>query len=195
MSQTDLKYVVGYSSVSHMGYVMLGPRHRQPVSLTGAVFQMFAHGIMTGLFFALIGYVYEKAHTREIADISGPHAAHAARRRLLRDRGARRAWACPRPPGFVAELLVYVGMVIKSVWLAAAAFVGVVVTAAYLLRMLSQRSCSASRPKRSRHLTTLRPLRFAPMAILAAHDHGRRPAARRPCTTRSPSASCRCSRS
>ena len=63
MNQTDMKYVIGYSSVSHMGYVLLGfamagGTGASVFALQGAVFQMFAHGIMTALFFALIGYVY-----------------------------------------------------------------------------------------------------------------------------------------
>ncbi|HEY7041789.1 MAG TPA: NADH-quinone oxidoreductase subunit M, partial [Methylomirabilota bacterium] len=66
MAQTDLKYVIAYSSVSHMGVVMLGAATLTEVGLNGSVYQMFAHGIMTGLFFALVGLVYEKAHSREI---------------------------------------------------------------------------------------------------------------------------------
>ena len=71
MAQTDLKYVIAYSSVSHMGVVMLGAATLTEAGLNGAVFQMFAHGIMTGLFFALVGLVYEKAHTREIGRMGG----------------------------------------------------------------------------------------------------------------------------
>src|SRR5262249_16976065 len=61
MAQVDLKYVIAYSSVSHMGLVMLGAATLTEAGLNGSVFQMFAHGVMTGLFFALVGLVYEKA--------------------------------------------------------------------------------------------------------------------------------------
>ncbi len=71
MAQTDLKYVIAYSSVSHMGVVMLGAATLTENGLNGSVFQMFAHGIMTGLFFALVGLVYEKAHSREIFKMGG----------------------------------------------------------------------------------------------------------------------------
>src|SRR2546427_8016609 len=71
MAQTDLKYVVAYSSVSHMGIVMLGAATLTETGLNGSVFQMFAHGVMTGLFFALVGLVYEKAHSREIGKMGG----------------------------------------------------------------------------------------------------------------------------
>ena len=87
MSQTDLKYVIGYSSVSHMGYVLLGLAIGDRFGLTGAVFQMFAHGIMTGLFFALIGFIYEQTHTRADRRHHRPDAAHAARGGVLRHRG------------------------------------------------------------------------------------------------------------
>jgi len=71
MSQRDLKYVVAYSSVSHMGVVMLGAATLTVEGWNGAVFQMFAHGLMTGLFFALVGLVYGRSHTRHIPSMGG----------------------------------------------------------------------------------------------------------------------------
>ena len=86
MAQTDLKYVIAYSSVSHMGVVMLGAATLTVDGLNGAVFQMFAHGIMTGLFFALVGLVYEKAHSREIFKMGGFGTHDARHRHRLHDR-------------------------------------------------------------------------------------------------------------
>jgi NADH-quinone oxidoreductase subunit M len=71
LSQTDLKFVVGYSSVSHMGIVGLGLSTLTVDGLNGAVFQMFAHGIMTALFFSAIGYIYERTHTKMIPELGG----------------------------------------------------------------------------------------------------------------------------
>jgi NADH-quinone oxidoreductase subunit M len=71
LSQTDLKYVVGYSSVSHMGIVGLGLSTLTVDGLNGAVFQMFAHGIMTALFFSAIGYIYDRTHTKMIPELGG----------------------------------------------------------------------------------------------------------------------------
>jgi NADH-quinone oxidoreductase subunit M len=71
LSQTDLKFVVGYSSVSHMGIVGLGLATLTVDGLSGAVFQMFAHGIMTALFFSAIGYIYERTHTKMISELGG----------------------------------------------------------------------------------------------------------------------------
>jgi NADH-quinone oxidoreductase subunit M len=71
LSQTDLKYVIGYSSVSHMGIVGLGLSTMTIDGLNGAVFQMFAHGIMTALFFSSVGYIYDRTHTKAIAELGG----------------------------------------------------------------------------------------------------------------------------
>ncbi len=71
LRQTDLKYVIGYSSVSHMGIVGLGLATVTVDGLNGAVYQMFAHGIMTALFFSSVGYIYDKTHTKAIDDLGG----------------------------------------------------------------------------------------------------------------------------
>jgi NADH-quinone oxidoreductase subunit M len=165
MNQTDLKYVIGYSSVSHMGYVLLGFAMMDRFALEGAVFQMFAHGIMTALFFALIGYVYEKAHTRRIAEIGGlmkrtPLVAAAF---II---ASAASMGLPSTSGFVAELLVYIGLIMNRPLFAAIAFVGVVVTAAYLLRMLG-RILLGEPSEAVEHVRDPRPLRLAPMVILA----------------------------
>ena len=166
MSQTDLKYVIGYSSVSHMGYVLLGLAVGGQYGLSGAVFQMFSHGIMTALFFALIGFIYEQTHTREIAAMSGlmQRTPLVAACFII---AAASSMGLPSTAGFVAELLVYVGAIVKTPWLAAIAFVGVVVTAGYLLRLLS-RILLGDVSEAVAPIHDAPPLRFAPMAILAA---------------------------
>src|SRR4026209_1587353 len=108
MAQTDLKYVIAYSSVSHMGVVMLGAATLTEVGLNGSVYQMFAHGVMTGLFFALVGLVYEKAHSREILKMGGfarsmPGIATAFTIAGLSSLGL------PGTAGFVAEFLTFLG--------------------------------------------------------------------------------------
>jgi NADH-quinone oxidoreductase subunit M len=71
LRQTDLKRLVAYSSVSHMGYVLLGVSALGAVGLTGAALQMFTHGTITGLLFVMVGLVYDRTHTREISQMSG----------------------------------------------------------------------------------------------------------------------------
>jgi len=136
MNQYDLKYIVAYSSVSHMGYVMLGLATLQEWGVNGGVFQMFSHGIMTGLLFALVGLVYEKSHTRNILKMGGfgrvmPGIATAFTIAGLTSLGL------PGLSGFVAEVLVFFGAVKSGhfLWFLAA-ITGTFITAVYVLRAL-----------------------------------------------------------
>jgi NADH-quinone oxidoreductase subunit M len=138
MAQTDLKYVVAYSSVSHMGIVMLGAATLTEAGLNGAVFQMFAHGIMTGLFFALVGLVYEKAHSREIFKMGGfgrmmPGIATAF------TLGGLSSLGLPATSGFVAEFLTFLGAWRSAhSWWLFPAVAGTFLTAVYVLRVVKQ---------------------------------------------------------
>ena len=138
MAQTDLKYVIAYSSVSHMGVVMLGIATLTDHGLNGAVFQMFAHGIMTGLFFALVGLVYEKAHSREIFTMGGfatmmPGIATAF------TIGGLSSLGLPATAGFVAEFLTFVGTWTSDYsWWLFPAVIGAFLTSIYVLRVVRQ---------------------------------------------------------
>ncbi len=137
MAQTDLKYVVAYSSVSHMGIVLLGICTLDPVGLNGAVLQMFSHGIMTGLFFALVGMVYGRTHTRALPDLGGlaprmPFLAFAFIVAGLVSLGL------PGFSGFVAELLVFIGAFRTRPVVAAVAVTGILFTAIYVLRVVQK---------------------------------------------------------
>ena len=138
MAQTDLKYVIAYSSVSHMGLVMLGAATLTEAGLNGSVYQMFAHGIMTGLFFALVGLIYEKSHTREIGRMSGfgrrmPGIAACF------TLGALSSLGLPGLAGFVAEILTFLGAwQSASRWWLFPAVLGTLLTAIYVLRAAKQ---------------------------------------------------------
>ena len=138
MAQTDLKYVIAYSSVSHMGVVMLGAATLTVDGLNGAVFQMFAHGIMTGLFFALVGLVYEKAHSREIFKMGGfgtmmPGIATAF------TIGGLSSLGLPATAGFVAELLTFLGAWSSQYqWWLFPGVIGAFLTSVYVLRVAKQ---------------------------------------------------------
>jgi len=134
MSQTDLKYIVAYSSVSHMGIVMLGAATLTPEGWNGAVFQMVAHGIMTGLFFALVGIVYDRSHTRAVKKMGGfavvmPGVAAFFTLACLSSLGL------PGTAGFVSEFVVFLSAWSSGhfVW-AIAGILGAFVTAIYVLR-------------------------------------------------------------
>jgi len=137
MGQRDLKYVIAYSSVSHMGVVMLGIAALNGLALNGSVMQMFSHGIMTGLFFALVGLVYEKSHTRDIPSMGGfarymPGIAVAFVLAGLSSLGL------PGTAGFAAEVLVFLGAFRAMPLLAAISLIGIVITAAYVLRVVQK---------------------------------------------------------
>jgi NADH-quinone oxidoreductase subunit M len=136
MAQTDLKYVVAYSSVSHMGIVMLGAATLTVNGLNGAVFQMFAHGIMTGLFFALVGLVYEKAHSREIFRMGG-FASMMPGIAVAFTIGGLSSLGLPATAGFVAEFLTFLGawQSTHSWWLFPAV-AGAFLTSLYVLRVV-----------------------------------------------------------
>ncbi len=136
MAQKDLKYVVAYSSVSHMGVVMLGAATLTESGLNGSVFQMFAHGVMTGLFFALVGLVYEKAHSREIFKMGGfgtmmPGIATAF------TIGGLSSLGLPATAGFVAEFLTFLGAWASNhSWWLFPAVIGAFLTSVYVLRVV-----------------------------------------------------------
>ncbi len=151
--QRDFKYVIGFSSVSHMGLVSMGWATMNIVGMTGAGLQMFSHGAMTALFFGCVGMVYDRAHTRDIPSLGGfakvmPWVAFAF---IL---GGLTSMGMPGLSGFVAEFPIFSGM-----WRASEqitlnigplhlanyysviviiAALGIVITAAYVLRVTGQ---------------------------------------------------------
>ncbi|MCM8811598.1 MAG: NADH-quinone oxidoreductase subunit M [Candidatus Omnitrophica bacterium] len=133
MAQKDVKFIIGYSSSSHMGYVLLGLACLNPVSLNGAVMLMFAHGIMTSLAFATVGHIYDQTHTRVISEWGGL----SKRVPFIASMFAIAALASSGLPGFgnfVAELLVFFGSWDVYRWPSLAAVFGIVITAFYMLR-------------------------------------------------------------
>ena len=135
MAQKDLKLIIGYSSSSHMGYVLLGIACLTPIALNGAVLLMFAHGIMTALAFALVGHIYDQTHTRYLPDLGGL----AAQIPFIATCGVIAAMASSGLPGFanfVAELLVFVGGWDRHRVPIICGVFGVVITAVYMLRVV-----------------------------------------------------------
>ncbi len=137
MMQQDLKRLIAYSSVSHMGYVLLGASALTAVGMQGAVLQMFTHGTITGLLFMMVGLVYDRTHTRVIANLGGLGAKMPAIAVTFVVAGLA-SLGLPGMSGFVAEFLVFIGTF--PVWQVATilgAF-GIVITAGYLLWMLQR---------------------------------------------------------
>jgi NADH-quinone oxidoreductase subunit M len=130
--QTDFKYMVGFSSVSHMGLVMLGFSTLNREGLLGSGLQMFSHGVMTALFFAVVGMIYDRAHTRQIPELGGmnkvmPYATVGF------ITGGLVSMGMPSFSGFVAEFPIFLG-VWKEQWLVAViASISIIITAGYIL--------------------------------------------------------------
>jgi NADH-quinone oxidoreductase subunit M len=137
LMQTDLKYINAYSSVSHCGFVIFGIGMLTRTAITGAVLQMVSHGLMTALFFAAIGMIYERTHTRQIAQLGGLLKSIPFIMTIFVLAGLC-SLGLPGLSGFVAEMTVFVGAWEKvgmyyrvSTVLACAS---IVVTAVYILR-------------------------------------------------------------
>jgi len=138
MAQRDLKFVIGYSSVSHMGYVIMGICTLSYIGVSGAVLQMFAHGIMTALFFALVGSIYDQAHTREIGIFGGMARTMPWFVGFFALAGLA-SLGLPGMAGFVAELLIFLGAFQTHPWLVGIpAVCAVAITATYVLRLMSR---------------------------------------------------------
>ena len=130
--QTDLKRLIAYSSVSHMGYVLLGVSAVGVVGLQGASMQMFTHGLITGMLFVLVGMVYDRAHTREIGELSGlaqrmPFIA------VMMVIAGLASLGLPAMAGFVSEITVFLGTFEKHEALTIVGVIGIVFAAGYIL--------------------------------------------------------------
>jgi NADH-quinone oxidoreductase subunit M len=136
--QQDLKFVVGYSSVSHMGFVLLGLMTLTQIGLAGAVYQMFSHGIVAGLLFAVVGrMVYDRTHTRDLGELSRmPLARLLPFATITFVLAMMASIGLPGFSGFVAELQVLVGSWQAYPWLCCAAGVGIVIGIAFSWRAL-----------------------------------------------------------
>ena len=145
--QKDFKFVIGYSSVSHMGFVLLGLMTLNTIGLSGAVLQMFSHGIIAGLLFAVVGrMVYERTHTRELSVLEGMNLLKAMPFAAVTFVVASVAsMGLPGFSGFVAELQVLIGAWKAFPTFAVLAGLGIVIGVAYTLRAV-RKAFSTSRP-------------------------------------------------
>ncbi|NJP05146.1 MAG: NADH-quinone oxidoreductase subunit M [Chloroflexaceae bacterium] len=138
MAQRDFKFIIGYSSVSHMGLVVMSLAAANEIGLMGAVLQMFAHGIMTGLFFAVVGrMIYERTHTRQLPELGGlgrvmPFAA------AMFVIGGLSSMGMPGFAGFWAEFNIFIGVWERYPLVAIIAALSIPITGAYILRATYQ---------------------------------------------------------
>jgi NADH-quinone oxidoreductase subunit M len=168
MVQPDLKKLVAYSSVSHLGFCMLGLYALNFQGFTGSFLQMLNHGVSTGALFLLVGVIYERRHTRRIADFGGlwkPLPVYAAVFLVV----MLSSVGLPGTNGFVGEFLVLLGAFRANPWWAAAAAVGVILSAIYMLWMFQRvmfGPVTHAENENLRDLSLRERLVFAPLLIL-----------------------------
>lgn len=168
LAQKDLKFTVGYSSIAHMGFVLLGLMTLNPAGLGGAVLQMFSHGIIGGLLFAVVGrMIYDRTHTRDIAELGAlnlgralPFAAFTFTIASLASMGL------PGFSGFIAEFTILKGSWISLPPLLLPAALGVVLTVAFTLRALQRSFYPAGEPSPARLEPITVPEKLGAMTLL-----------------------------
>ena len=134
MAQSDLKKLVAYSSIAHLGFVVLGLFALNLQGVTGGVLQMVSHGLTTGALFIFVGFLYNRRNTREISDYGGlakPMPIFAALFGVV----VMSSIGLPALSGFVGEFLILLGAFGANPWVAVVATGGVVLAAAYMLWM------------------------------------------------------------
>jgi len=165
--QTDFKYVIGFSSVSHMGLVLMGFATLKAEGLTGAGVQMFSHGIMTALFFAVVGMVYDRAHTREIPKLGG-FATVMPWVTVAFIIGGLVSMGMPGFSGFIAEFPIFMGVWRTQPWIAIVAAISIVITAAYVLRVVGRVFFGKMPEEFVGHITNITPLDKVALVLLSA---------------------------
>ena len=166
LTQRDFKLISGYSSVSHMGYVLIGLATLHEVGVSGAALQMFSHGVMTALVFLLIGALYDQAHTRDLSDFGGvakvmPLWVIAYVMAGLANVGL------PGLSGFTAEFHIFVGTFKTYPIFGGLAILAAAIAAAYMLRMFAVVFFGPLNP-RWRDLKDLRPIEAIAAGLLIA---------------------------
>jgi NADH-quinone oxidoreductase subunit M len=172
LAQTDLKRLVAYSSVSHMGFVTLGIFSFNNEGVEGAILQMVTHGLTTGAMFLIVGQLYDRTHSREIADYGGLQQ-RMPRFVAILSLFAVASFGLPTTSNFIGEFLILVGVSYENFVFVALAMGGIVLGAAYMLWMLQRVAFGQPRTEAASKLTdlnvremfTVMPLAFAVVAI------------------------------
>jgi NADH-quinone oxidoreductase subunit M len=132
MMQKDMKALVAYSSVSHMGFIMLGMFALNPNGLNGSILQQINHGISTGALFLIVGIIYERRHTREISQFGGLSSIMPVYATVFLIM-TMSSIGLPLLNGFIGEFVILQGALQKNLWWAVAGASGIVLGAAYML--------------------------------------------------------------
>ena len=168
LAQTDLKRLVAYSSVSHMGFVTLGIFSFNNEGIEGATLQMVTHGVTTGAMFLLVGHLYDRTHSREIADYGGLQQ-RMPRFVAILSLFAVASFGLPTTSNFIGEFLILVGVSYENFIFVVLAMGGIVLGAAYMLWMLQRVAFGEARTDAARKITDINAremLAVIPLAIV-----------------------------
>lgn len=164
--QREFKLVLAYSSISHMGIVLLGLAAFNEIGFQGAVFQLVSHGLVSALLFLIVGSLYERTGTTELSELGGLARSLPFTSGVLLA-GGLASLGLPGLSGFVGELLALLGLFETMRWLAAAAVLGVILTAAYILRSVLKITFGPMKEQYAA-LKDARLIEAAPMIVLLA---------------------------
>ena len=166
--QEDMKKLIAYSSVAHMGFVTIGMFTLNTQGVEGSIFQMLSHGIVSGALFLCVGVVYDRMHTREIAAYGGL-VERMPRYALVFMIFTMASVGLPATAGFVGEFLILMGAFNASTWLAALAATGLILGAAYMLYLYRRVIFGVMNKEALKQIRDLSPREvavFAPLIIL-----------------------------
>lgn len=164
--QQEFKLVLAYSSISHMGIVLLGLAAFNELGLQGAVFQLVSHGLISALLFLIVGSIYERTGTTELAELGGLARSMPFISGVLLTAGLA-SLGLPGLSGFIGEFLSLLGLFESMRWLSAAAVLGVILTAVYILRAVLKITFG-SQPEKYGALRDARLIEAVPMIVLLA---------------------------
>jgi len=167
MTQKDMKYVIGFSSVSHMGLVAMGFATLNREGMIGAGVQMFSHGVMTALFFAVVGMIYDRAHTRQIPELGG-FAKKMPVVALAFIVGGMVSMGMPGFSGFIAEFPIFMGVWKFKPYIAIIAGVSIVITASYIIRIITSVFFGKMPEEYADHVHDVTPLDKIALVLLSA---------------------------
>ncbi|WP_096203066.1 complex I subunit 4 family protein [Bacillus sp. FJAT-45350] len=162
--QTDLKMVLAYSSISHMGIVLIGLAALNEVGVQGAVFQVVSHGLISALLFFLVGVYYERTNTSNINKLGGLARSMPLASGFLLV-GAMASLGLPGMSGFISEFLAFLGLFREMPIIAAVGTLGIIMTAVYLLRAVLNVTFGPTKDEWI-ELQDIRPIEMVPVIVL-----------------------------
>ena len=164
--QTDFKMVLAYSSISHMGIVLIGLAAMNTAGVQGAIFQVVSHGLISALLFFIVGILYERTDTSLLENLGGMAKGMPLAAGFLLA-GGMASLGLPGMSGFVSEFMAFLGLFKEIPWLAAVGTIGIIMTAAYVLRAV----LGITYGKAHREFTgviDLKGVEFVPVVVLMA---------------------------